>query len=56
MLAASSELPSNAKWSGGVLLLAAESDRDGNMGELDPGVASGGATPTLGRGARDAAG
>ena len=32
MLAASSELPSNAKWSGGMLLLAAESDRDGNMG------------------------
>ena len=23
---------SNAKWSGGMLLLAAESDRDGNMG------------------------
>ena len=37
-------------------LLAYNESMDTDQPELDSGVASGGATPTLGRGARDAAG
>ena len=37
-------------------LLAYDESMDTDQPELDSGVASGGATPTLGRGARDAAG
>ena len=37
-------------------LLAHDESMDTDQPELDSGVASGGATPTFGRGARDAAG